>query len=177
MTSTWHHSPLHLFIPGATYIVTGATFEKAYFFHGPERLELLQELLLQTLEKFEWIVQAWAVFVNHYHFIARASKIRDSLSLLIKELHSVTAREVNRLDNAIGRQVWYQYWDTCLTYEKSWLARLNYVNNNAVHHQLVYNPVNYPYCSANWFQQNANPTFRRKVNSFRYDRIKIIDDF
>jgi putative transposase len=137
----------------------------------------LQDTLLRTLEKFEWIVHAWAVFVNHYHFVAKASKIKDSLHLLIKEFHSATALEVNRLDQISGRQVWFQYWDTCLTYEKSWLVRLNYVNNNAVHHRIVSKAENYPYCSANWFQQKANPAFRRKVNSFRYDRLKIFDDF
>jgi putative transposase len=99
------------------------------------------------------------------------------LDSLFRELHSITAREVNRLDLISGRQVWFQYWDTCLTFERSWLARPNYVNNNAVHHKLVSNPTNYPYCSATWFEQNADPGFRRKVSSFRYDRLKIKDDF
>jgi putative transposase len=177
MTIPWHHSPVHIFVPGEIYIVTGATLDKAYFFQGPERLEFLQEILLLTLEKFEWIVHAWAVFANHYHFVAKASEIKDSLHLLIQEFHSATALEVNRLDRISGRQVWFQYWDTCLTYEKSWMVRINYVNNNAVHRGIVSKAENYPYCSANWFQQKANATFRRKVNSFRYDRLKIIDNF
>jgi putative transposase len=177
MIVAWHHSPAHIFIPGEIYIVTGGTLEKKHFFNSPDRLELLQTILLETLEKHQWIIQAWAVFVNHYHFIARALESDLSLGALIQELRSVTAKEVNRLDGIIGRQVWFQYWDTCLTYEKSWLARLNYVNNNAVKHRLVSDASNYPYCSAGWFQQKANPTFRRKVSSFCYDRIKIPDDF
>jgi putative transposase len=177
MTTSWHHSPTHLFVPGMLYIVTGATLNKLPFFRGADRLQLLQDKLLETLEKHGWIVQAWAVFVNHYHFIAQAPKIGTSLSTLIRELHSVTALEVNRLDMKDGRQVWFQYWDTCLTYERSWLARLNYVHNNPTHHGLVSNSENYPYCSAAWFQQKANPGFRRKVNSFNFDRVRIIDDF
>jgi putative transposase len=137
----------------------------------------LQDALLATLEKHDWIVQAWAVFVNHYHFVAEAPENNSSLNLLIKEFHATTAIEVNRLDVTKGRQVWFQYRDTCLTYEKSWLARLNYVHNNAVHHGLVKFAENYPYCSAGWFQQKANPTFVRKVRSFRTDRLKIEDDF
>jgi putative transposase len=177
MTTSWHHGPPHVFVPEGIYIVTGGTLDKAHFFKGADRLEFLQDTLLATLEKFGWIIQAWAVFVNHYHFIAQALQTQDSISSLIKELHSITAREVNRLDGIVGRQVWFQYWDTCLTYERSWLARLNYVNNNAVHHKLVDNAVNYPCCSATWFQQKADATFRRKVNSFRYDRLTIVDDF
>jgi hypothetical protein len=33
--------------------------------------------------------------------------------------------------------VWYNFRDTRLTYEKSYLARLNYVYQNAVKHGLV----------------------------------------
>ncbi len=177
MSIPWHHSPEHRFTPGMDYIVTAGTLKKLHIFNSPDRLELLQNELLETLEKHEWMVQAWAVFVNHYHFIARAPQVGTSLSALIQELHSVSAREVNQLDGIIGRQVWFQYWDTCLTYEKSWLARLNYVHNNAVRHKLVSVAENYPYCSASWFQLKADPVFRRKVNSFRYDRLKIKDDF
>jgi putative transposase len=177
MTKPWHHSPIHLFVSGATYIVTGSTYEKAHFFNCPERLVLLQETLLEVLEKHGWILQAWAVFANHYHFIAVAPKTGISLGSLIKKFHSITAIEVNRLDRISGRQVWFQYWDTCLTYENSWLARLNYVHNNAVHHGIVKLAENYPYCSAGWFQQKADPAFQKKVNSFRHDCIKIVDDF
>jgi putative transposase len=177
MTQSWHHSPVHRFVPEGVYIVTGGTLYKEHFFQGAERLEFFQNKLLEVLEEHEWLIQAWAVFVNHYHLIAEAPKTGKCLSALINELHSVTAAEVNRLDAMIGRQVWYQYWDTCLTYEKSWLARLNYVHNNAVHHGLVKLAENYPYCSASWFRQKANPAFVRKVNSFRTDRLKIVDDF
>ena len=142
-----------------------------------DRLEYLHNTLLEILEKHKWVVHAWAVFVNHYHFIAEAPKTDASLCALINEFHSITATEANRLDGTIGRQVWFQYWDTRLTYEKSRLARLNYVHNNPVHHVLVKLAENYPYCSASWFQQKAYPTFSRKVRSFRYDHLKIFDDF
>jgi putative transposase len=31
----------------------------------------------------------------------------------------------------------YEFWDTHLTFEKSWLARLHYVHHNPVHHGLA----------------------------------------
>ena len=111
MTIPWHHSPAHRFIPGMIYIVTAGTLNKNHHFKGPDRLEFLQEALLRTLEKHQWKPHVWSVFVNHYHFIARPSEKQAPLSALIKELHSITAREVNRLDRTCGRQVWFQYWD------------------------------------------------------------------
>jgi putative transposase len=158
-------------------MVTAGTVHKVHIFQGDSRLQFLQDTLLSLLEKYAWKVHAWAIFANHYHWIARAAQTGPSLSELIKELHSVTAIEANRLDQFCGRQVWFQYWDTQLTHEKSWLVRLNYVNNNAVHHGLVRTSAAYPYCSATWFEQQPNPGFRRKVQSFKYDRLKIVDDF
>jgi putative transposase len=177
METSWHHAPVHIFTPGSVYMVTAGTIYKQHFFHGYSRLALLQESLLGILDQYSWKVHAWAVFPNHYHWIACAPETGPSLAELIKELHSVTAIRVNRLDRVQDRQVWFQYWDTHITYEKSWLVRLNYVNNNAIHHRLVRTPALYPYCSAAWFEQKANPGFRRKVQSFKYNRLRIVDDF
>ena len=177
MQLPWHHRPTHRFLPEMIYIVTAGTLHKAHYFKGDKRLTLLQSILLNTLDKHGWIIQAWAIFANHYHFIAISPPAGASLKALIRELHSVSSQAINRLDGIHGRRVWFQYWDTCLTFEKSWLARLNYVNNNAVHHGIVRNATDYAYCSATWFLQKADPAFSRKVKSFRYDHLKINDEF
>jgi hypothetical protein len=44
--------------------------------------------------------------------------------------------------------------------EKSWLARLNYVHQNAVKHGLVPIAHQYPWCSAPWFETNARRRIR-----------------
>ncbi len=50
-------------------------------------------------------------------------------------LHERTAKWVNKLDRTPGRQVWHNFRETRLTYEKSYyLARLNYTHQNAVKH-------------------------------------------
>lgn len=173
----WHHRPEHLFLPGAAYIVTARTRNKAHFFAGDERLRLLTDALSAVAADFGWRLQAWAVFPNHYHFIAIAPEDGPNVRTLAQRLHSQTARAVNALDGTPGRQVWFQYRDTCLTFEKSYLARLNYVMNNPVHHRVVPVAELYPYCSAAWFAAGADPAFRRKVESFRYDRVNLEDDF
>ena len=173
----WHHRPAHVLAPNKMYIVTAGTMRKEHFFQEPDRRELLQEALFEALAAYGWLLKAWAVFSNHYHFVGRSPENAGTLKTMIQRLHSQTARAVNRLDGASGRRVWFQYWDTCLTYEKSYYARLNYVNNNPVKHGLVPVARNYPFCSANWFANNAEPSYRRKVESFRYDRVKIEDDF
>ena len=130
--SSWHHAPEHRFIPGKTYLVTGATLYKQHFLASSERLGFLQSHLFDFATRVGWNLQAWAIFSNHYHFIAESLLDAYPLSRFIQRFHSDSARLLNLKDDQIGRKVWYQYWDRCLTFETSYLARLNYVNNNAV---------------------------------------------
>ena len=67
--------------------------------------------------------------------------------------------------------------DTCLTYEKSFYARLNYVHNNPVKHGLVPSAAQYSFCSAKWFKENADQDMYDKVISVPYDRVRVQDDF
>ncbi|MBN1901400.1 transposase, partial [Candidatus Sumerlaeota bacterium] len=95
----WHHRPAHIFSPEIMYMVTAGTYQKEHFFKGKERLEFLQQSLFDAAEAYLWELQAWAIFPNHYHFIAKSPENSSSLKSMIQRLHSQTAREANRLDN------------------------------------------------------------------------------
>ena len=136
----WPHAPTHQLSQKGTYFVTVGTYRKQHHFHGADRLCELHRGLLTVAEKFDWQLEAWAVFSNHYHIVAHspeAGKGAASLSRMLGLLHEKTAKWVNRLDDAAGRQVWHNFRETRLTYEKSYLARLNYTHQNAVKHGLV----------------------------------------
>jgi len=173
----WHHRPAHVFEPNCAYIVTASTLHKRHYFLGESRLRMLTNALFEVAAVHGWSLEAWAVFSNHYHFVASSPRGADTLRLLVQQLHSRTALELNRLDKTPGRQVWFQYWDTCLTYPKSYYARLKYVHNNPVKHGLATAAEKYPFCSAGWFGAQADPRFRKKVESFRCDRLRVPDDF
>ena len=104
------------------------------------RLQVLHRGLLTVTRDYEWQLEAWAVFSNHYHFVAHSPEHEnsaESLSAMLGLLHEKTAKWINRLDDCRGRQVWHNFWETKLTYQKSYLARLNYVHQNPVKHRLV----------------------------------------
>ena len=96
---------------------------------------------------------------------------------MMQRLHSQTSRSLNRLDGTPGRTVWFQYWDTCLTFEPSYYARLNYVHSNAVKHGLVEKAIDYLFCSAAWFEDHADAALRRKISSFPCDQLDLEDDY
>lgn len=101
-------------------MMTSATLYKRPLFNSPEKLTLLENQLLSLSKQYQWDLEAWAVFANHLHFIARNdnSYSGGSLKDLIGQLHADTARELNRLDNEQGRTVWYNFWDTRLTFQE-----------------------------------------------------------
>ena len=96
---------------------------------------------------------------------------------LVSKLSELLAIEANEIDGTPGRQVWYQFRETELTYERSWLARLRYTHENAVHHRVVPDATLYRWCSASWFERTARPSFVNVVRSFPIDRVNVADDF
>ncbi len=52
-------------------MVTAATLHKKDFFRGSTRLTSLQGSLLSLAKQYDWQLEAWSVFSNHYHFVAR----------------------------------------------------------------------------------------------------------
>ena len=115
--------------------------------------------------------------MNPYHIIARGEGDSAQLDSYIKHTHCNTARDLNAHDHVAGRPVWYNYWETRLTYERSYLARLNYVHQNAVKHGLVTVASNYPWCSAAWFERTASLAAVKTIYSFKTNNLKIHDDF
>jgi len=158
-------------------MVTAGTYRKGRYFKTRDRLQLLHDTLLELAAQLGWRLQAWAVLANHYHFLAIAPENPRSLRAFVSKLHTVTARRANQMDDAAGRKVWFQYWDSHIPYPRSYLARLNYVQNNPVHHGVVEVAREYPWCSAAWFERTADPVFQKTVATFQTGRIKVVDDF
>jgi putative transposase len=160
---SWHHAPLHDTKDKGAYFVTAGTLHKLPLFGGRVRLSLLHDILLAVADEKGWHLDSWSVFPNHYHFVGWG----ESVGELTRDLHAQTARLINDDDRTRGRQVWFQYWDTLLTHQRSYYARLQYAAYNAVHHGLVRDAADYPWCSA--------ATRPRKQVVF--NRLQVRDDF
>ena len=174
---TYLHNPPHYFVPNAMYMVTGAILHNQHLLSDDRKKQYVLEILLERTYLLGWSMQAWAILNNHYHFIAKAPDNANTLSKLTRQVHSITAIQLNQWDKTLGRQVWFNYWDTCLADEKSYLARLHYVHMNPVKHGLVENAVDYPYSSYKWFIEQGGEELKKLVINQPYDRINVKDDF
>lgn len=171
----WHHAPTHLLFEPGVFMVTAATYGKEHFFHGEKRLDLLHDRLHACAVEFGWQLRAWAVFPNHYHFVARSPQDPKTLTKMSRKLHMTTAKAVNEQDSTPGRKVWHQFWESLLTYDRSYYARLHYVHQNPVRHKVAQVANAYRWCSAGQFELQAERGFRRMVESFPIDALNVPD--
>ncbi|MDF9826431.1 putative transposase [Ereboglobus sp. PH5-10] len=177
---SWPHAPEHRLREAGTYFVTAGTYNKQHYFQEPQRLDVLQRGLLQVSAEHAWTLEAWAIFSNHYHFVAHApekSEDANSLRAMISLLHEKTAKWINKLDDMPARKVWHNYWETRLSYEKSYHARLNYTHQNPVKHGLVPVASQYPWCSAGWFETTASASQIKTIYSFKTDKVNVPDEY
>ena len=177
VSKDWPHAPVHRLDGKGAFIVTAATLYKQHLFRDAESLDFLQAMLLAKAKEYDWRIEAWAVFSNHYHFVGQAMRDAGTLSPMIQSLHSETASWLNQKHQQPERQVWHNFWETKLTYEKSYFARLHYVHRNAVHHGLVQIPNQYCWCSAAWFERTAKLAQVKTIYGFKTDRLNVLDDF
>lgn len=175
----WPHAPTHRLCAAGTYFVTCGTYDKKHFFRGSERTAVVHRGLLKTLSEAGWTLEAWAVFSNHYHFVAHCPTVESARGLpgLLRTFHARLGTWVNKLDGVYERKVWCNYWETRLTFQASYLARLNYVHQNAVHHGLVAVANHYPWCSAAWFERVAASAKVKSIYRFRFDQLGTVDEF
>jgi len=158
-------------------MITAATLNRKLLFDSHAKLDLFRDTTLRLAKSYALILQAWSFFPNHYHLVVSFENAATTHRDFVRHLHRALAIRLNIIDDTPGRRVMYEFWDTHLTFEKSWLARLNYVHQNPVKHSLVPLANQYPWCSAPWFETNARSGFVKSVYSFKTDRIRVPDDF
>ena len=171
----WPHAPPHRLAQSGVYFLTARTQYQKPLLAEDSMKDWFQVKLKELAEEYGWKLEAWAILSNHYHLVAHSPSREDSaqsLKLWIQKLHSLTTKELNRRDRLPGRtRLWQNFRETLLTHQRSYLARLHYVHQNAVHHGLVRKGSQWKWCSASEFVASVSPAWVRTIASFQYDEI------
>ena len=171
----WPHAPPHRLQAAGVYLLTARAAEKRHLLAADAMKDWFQDKLHELAQEFGWKLEAWAVLSNHYHFVGHSPPDEEdgaSLSAMVRKLHSLTTQELNQRENKPGRsRLWQNFRETHLTHQRSYLARLNYVHQNAVHHKLVVVGSDWKWCSAEAFRQAVSPAWLKTISSFKYDLI------
>ncbi len=71
----------------------------------------------------------------------------------------------------------HNYWDTCITYKKSYYARLHYIWFNPVKHGYVDDPFKWKFGSYFYRFSDEKNEIRKIIDEYPCDKVKVYDDF
>ncbi len=69
--------------------------------------------------------------------------------------------------------IFYNYWDTCITNESSYYARLNYLYFNPVKHRYVKRPEDYLFGSYYYRFQQQREYLEHLKQNYRFDQLDL----
>ncbi len=129
------HSPPHFDSDAnLTYIVTAACYEHVPIIgFDSTRMTEFEEHLIDCCKNICETLHSWCILPNHYHLLLTTTRIKE-LRKAIGLLHGRTSHDWNGLEEMRGRKVWHNCFERKMKSERHFLASLNYVLNNAVHH-------------------------------------------
>jgi len=129
---------------------TTSALSHARFLALPRAKVLLGDQLKELIVEFGIVLRAWIVPDDHYHLLLR-TRVGKDLSRFHGRLHGATSRQLNLWDDAVGRQVWHNYWDTCIRTEASLWVHFDYTHNNPVKHGYVAHPRDWEFSSYGYY--------------------------
>jgi len=120
-----------------------------------EAKDIFLNYLFKSFEHYNWKIEDWVVLDNHYHLMANAPENAETLAQMINNVHRFSSGGIKTLlleslellecidcvnakpaptqsEHSI-KKMFHNYWDTCITYENSYYARLHYLWYNPVH--------------------------------------------
>jgi len=144
------HHPPHIYLDDTWYIITAATLNHAHLLSRETAKTLVSDTLKELIIEFGITLRAWVILNNHYHLLLRV-RVGKDLPRFFGRLHGSTSRQINLWDAATGRQVWHNYWDTCIRNEYDLWTRFSYVHNNPVKHGYVQRPEDWGFSSYHYY--------------------------
>jgi putative transposase len=130
------HHPPHVYLDNTWYFVTASIHRKHRLLQPAGHKDFVRDQLKASVAEFYVQLPAWVILDNHYHILGK-SHVGQDLARLFGRLHGRTAFELNGRDGTRGRQVWHNYWDTCIRTEADYWTRFNYIHHNPVKHGYV----------------------------------------
>jgi putative transposase len=144
------HHPPHIYLDDTWYFITASTLGQAHFLSSDAAKNLVCDNIEELIIEFGFTLLAWVILNDHYHLLLK-TRLGKDLPRFFGRLHGSTSRQINIWDSATGRQVWHNYWDTCIRTEADLWKRFNYTHNNPVKHGYVKRPEDWPFSSYHYY--------------------------
>ena len=171
------HTPPHLHKDSAKYFITAALFQKMKILDDDCKDKLLSSIMLACWNH-NWSLEDWVILDNHYHIMVNSPKNESNISKFVSEYHKFTALYVKKSAKYQDLpKIFDNYWDTCITYERSYYARLNYIYFNPVKHGYADNAEDYRWGSFFHRYKKENKYLEKMKETYPFEGINVKDDY
>ena len=174
----YQHNPPHLFIANAKYFITASTLGQYHYLKSKDAKLAAFDYLTKSLDVYHWELEDWVILDNHIHIMVNAPEDVATLSNVMNNFHRFTANWLSKHQiKRIREKYFHNYRDTCITFEKSYFTRLNYIWYNPVKHNYVDSPEKWEFGSYFYRFNEEYEEIQRIINKYPCDKVKIKDDF
>ncbi len=163
MSQSLHHPP-HIYLDNTWYTITGAVYQKRRLLQPEGYKDLVRDQLKTLVVEFGLQLAAWVILDNPSHLLAK-SRVGAALPRFFGRLNGRTSFDLNGRDGARGRQVWHNYWDTCIRGEADYWTRFNYIHCNPVKHAYVIKSKDWSFSSYRYYLEHKGQDWL--IDSFR----------
>ena len=159
-TEKYAHKPQHTYTNEYIYFLTARCQDKNHYFNTDEKKKIFVSVFSKASKRYSARIYAWVLLNNHYHCLIQFFDKRD-IGKFVNNLHTNSARLLNKIDNKPGRNIWYQYWDYCLRDKADFWCHLNYIIQNPLKHKLVLS-----LSEAYKYKFSSNPILLRRLGKW-----------
>lgn len=137
--------PLRIEFPGALYHVTTRGDRRESIYHDDGDRAMWLDVLSQTCDRFDWVVQAYCMMSNHYHLMLQTPDA--NLGVGMRQLNGVYTQRSNKRHGRVGH-VFQGRYKAILVDREAHLSELSrYVVLNPVRAGLVADAADWAWSS------------------------------
>jgi putative transposase len=144
------------YIPGATVFIVGVTKNRIPYFDEVQNIDLFQEILEKTRQKYSVELPALVILPDHFHLLLRPvgcnfSEIMQSF----KKRFTDNLKKRNGI--ATNFNFWQgRFWDHVIRNDEDFRRHLDYIHCNPVKHDYVFKPEDWQHSSyLRWVEEGV----------------------
>jgi REP element-mobilizing transposase RayT len=168
---------LRTIIPGLTYHVYSRCIEKKALLFSRKAAYLMEQVLIDTLEKYNFELISYQIMDNHFHFIIRTLEGEASISRIMQYIKARYAERYNKMNNRTGPFWNERFKDQVLEFSDNPLLYLIwlicYLAYNPVVKGLVNDPRDWPHGS---FNAHLDPDYESRVKITVHEYMRAFGD-
>jgi putative transposase len=137
----------HIILPGSTYFVSSATWERRELFRVPDVAEILVQRILTCRDKGAYQLHDFVVMPNHFHLLLTPSET-TSLEKAVQLIKGGSSHEIHQ-QTGNRMEIWQAgFHDWTIRDGEDYRAKVGYIHMNPVRAGLVERPEDWLFGSA-----------------------------